>query len=437
MKHLTAITLALSALLFTACAAPDPAQSDSPATEPAAASQETVAAPAASSGPLHILNSGGTAPQFAITDTAAYLPMKFGNILLATEIDFDTAQQRLLCDADSCTHTDETCAAFMAADNDSLSQYYTGGLAAAGDRLYWFIGGGASPLNVRVDVSALDGSNRRTIAENQNLALLDYTMSMHFAEGSTLYLATESCGLVSLDESGVTRVFPLDNRYPTPENPLYAENSRNPRCTILGCWQDMAVFSCEPARSGHGTGLIGVHTDGTVTDLGSYSTDFGSPASWMTTLHNGKIYHVPGSGNQAETIEITSLTTQSTEALPLPSGYNWQNVCSVYGDGTIGLSSDEINYAWMPGSDTAAELSPTWYKDTSAPRSPVIYAENGTMALIKIGESAASTAHLSPQGLPYQRQQTSRELALIPLQELFSGSQNWTAVATLDGVLFD
>ena len=36
-----------------------------------------------------------------------------------------------------------------------------------------------------------------------------------------------------------------------------------------------------------------------------------------------------------------------------------------------------------------------------------------------------------------QRQQTIRELALIPLQDLFSGGQNWTPVAMLDGALFD
>ena len=108
-----------------------------------------------------------------------------------------------------------------------------------------------------------------------------------------------------------------------------------------------------------------------------------------------------------------------------------------YGDGTIGLISNEINYAWTPGSDTAIELAPTWCKDTAVARSPVIYAENGTIALIKVSDRAISTPQLTPEGLPYQRQQTIRELALIPLQDLFSGGQNWTPVAMLDGALFD
>ena len=364
-----------------------------------------------------------------MTDTAAYLPAKFGDTLLATQIDFATAQQQVLCSVDGCSHADAGCPAFMAANDDALSQYYTGGLVAAGDRLYWFINGGASPVNVRVDVSALDGSNRHTIVENGSIFQLD---SMCFTDGDALYLATTASSLVRLDDTGLTSVFPLNDGHPTPENPLYTQDS-TPRCTILGCWQDMAVFACTPSLSGIGNGLIGVHADGSVTDLGSYSTDFIS----FSTLHDGKIYHVPGSGNQAETIEVTDLAAQTTETLPLPAGGGWNNYCVAYGDGTIGLIRNEINYAWTPGSDTAVELAPTWCKDTVVARSPVIYAENGAMALIKVSEHDASTPQLTPEGLPYQRQQTIRELALIPLQDLFSGSQNWTPVAMLDGALLD
>ena len=92
----------------------------------------------------------------------------------------------------------------MAADDDALSQYYTGGLVAAGDRLYWFINGGASPVNVRVDVSALDGSNRHTIVENGSIFQLDCTMSMCFTDGDALYLATAASSLVRLDDTGLT-----------------------------------------------------------------------------------------------------------------------------------------------------------------------------------------------------------------------------------------
>lgn len=433
MKYRAAFALALSTLMLTACAA-EPAASTTSAAEsaaPAVSAQEPPAASTASSKPLYILNSGGTAPEFAITDTAAYLPIKFGATLLATKIDFATAQQQVLCSIDGCTHTDASCPAFMAADDDALSQYYTGGLVAAGDRLYWFINGGASPVNVRVDVSALDGSNRHTIVENGSIFQLDCTMSKCFTDGDALYLPAAS-GLVRLDDTGLTSVFPLNDGHPTPENPLYTQDS-TPRCTILGCWQDMAVFACTPSLSGSGNGLIGVHADGSVTDLGSYSTDFIS----FSTLHDGKIYHVPGSGNQAETIEVTDLAAQTTETLPLPAGGGWNNYCVAYGDGTIGLIRNEINYAWTPGSDTAVELAPTWCKDTTVARSPVIYAENGTIALIKVSDRTISTPQLTPEGLPYQRQQTIRELALIPLQDLFSGSQNWTPVAMLDGALLD
>ena len=433
MKYRAAFALALSTLMLTACAA-EPAASTTSAAEsaaPAVSAQEPPAASTASSKPLYILNSGGTAPEFAITDTAAYLPIKFGATLLATKIDFATAQQQVLCSIDGCTHTDASCPAFMAADDDALSQYYTGGLVAAGDRLYWFINGGVSPVNVRVDVSALDGSNRHTIVENGSIFQLDCTMFKCFTVGDALYLPAAS-GLVRLDDTGLTSVFPLNDGHPTPENPLYTQDS-TPRCTILGCWQDMAVFACTPSLSGSGNGLIGVHADGSVTDLGSYSTDFIS----FSTLHDDKIYHVPGSGNQAETIEVTDLAAQTTETLPLPAGGGWNNYCVAYGDGTIGLIRNEINYAWTPGSDTAVELVPTWCKDTTVARSPVIYAENGTIALIKVSEHDASTPQLTPEGLPYQRQQTIRELALIPLQDLFSGSQNWTPVAMLDGALLD
>lgn len=433
MKYRAAFAMALAALILTACAA-EPAAGITPAAEsaaPAVSAQEPSASTTATGKPLYILNSGGTAPEFAITDTAAYLPMKFGATLLATKIDFATAQQQVLCSADGCSHADAGCPAFMAADDDALSQYYTGGLVAAGDRLYWFINGGVSPVNVRVDVSALDGSNRHTVVENGSIFQLDCTMSKCFTDGDALYLPAAS-GLVRLDDTGLTSVFPLNDGHPTPENPLYTQDS-TPRCTILGCWQDMAVFGCTPSLSGSGNGLIGVHSDGSVTDLGSYSTDFIS----FSTLHDGKIYHVPGSGNQAETIEVTDLAAQTTETLPLPAGGGWNNYCVAYGDGTIGLIRNEINYAWTPGSDTAVELAPTWCKDTAVARSPVIYAENGAMALIKVSEHDASTPQLTPEGLPYQRQQTIRELALIPLQDLFSGSQNWTPVAMLDGALLD
>lgn len=433
MKYRAAFAMALAALILTACAA-EPAAVITPAAEsaaPAVTTQEPPAAAVASGKPLYILNSGGTAKSFSMTDTTAYLPAKFGDTLLATKIDFATAQQQVLCSIDGCTHTDASCPAFMAADDDALSQYYTGGLVAAGDRLYWFINGGVSPVNVRVDVSALDGSNRHTIVENGSIFQLDCTMSKCFADGDALYLPAAS-GLVRLDDTGLTSVFPLNDGHPTPENPLYTQDN-TPRCTILGCWQDMAVFACTPSLSGSGTGLIGVHADGSVTDLGNYNTDFIS----FSTLHDGKIYHVPGSGNQAETIEVTDLAAQTTETLPLPAGGGWNNYCVAYGDGTIGLIRNEINYAWTPGSDTAVELAPTWCKDTTVARSPVIYAENGAMALIKVSEHDASTPQLTPEGLPYQRQQTIRELALIPLQDLFSGSQNWTPVAMLDGALLD
>ena len=431
MKYRAAFAMALAALILTACAA-EPAAGITPAAEsavPAVTTQEPPAAAVASGKPLYILNSGGTAKSFSMTDTTAYLPAKFGDTLLATKIDFATAQQQVLCSADGCTHTDASCPAFMAADDDTLSQYYIGGLVAAGDRLYWFINGGASPVNVRVDVSALDGSNRHTIVENGSIFQLD---SMCFTDGDALYLATTASSLVRLDDAGLTSVFPLNDGHPTPENPLYTQDS-TPRCTILGCWQDMAVFACTPSLSGSGNGLIGVHADGSVTDLGSYSTDFIS----FSTLHDGKIYHVPGSGNQAETIEVTDLAAQTTETLPLPAGGGWNNYCVAYGDGTIGLIRNEINYAWTPGSDTAVELAPTWCKDTVVARSPVIYAENGAMALIKVSEHDASTPQLTPEGLPYQRQQTFSDLALIPLQDLFSGGQNWTPVAMLDGALLD
>ena len=425
MKHKTFLVLALSALLLTACSAP---AAESAAPTPAAYESQAPAAVSVGK-PLRHLNSGGTAPQIGITDSAAYLPMKCGCILLATKIDFATAQQEILCNADGCTHTDETCPAFMAADDDALSQYYTGGLVAAGDRLYWFISGGASPVNVRVDVSALDGSDRHMIIENGSMFQLDCTMSINFTDGDALYLTTAASGLVRLEDTGLTPIFPLNDGHPTSENPLYAQSSTS-RCMILGCWQDMAVFACTPSLSGSGTGLMGVHADGSITDLGTYHTAFSA------ALHEGKIYHIPGSGNQAETIEITDLTTQSTETLPLPAGSGWNNYCITYGDGTIGLIRDEVNYAWAPGSDTAVELTPTWCKDTAVARSPVIYAENGTTALVKVSDHAASVARLTPEGIPYQRHQPIRELALISLQDLFSGRQNWTPVRMLDGVLF-
>ena len=429
MKYRAAFALALSALMLTACAA-EPAANTTPAAEsavPAVSAQEPSASTTATGKPLYILNSGGTAKQFSMTDTAAYLPVKFGDTLLATKIDFATAQQQVLCSIDGCTHADASCPAFMAANDDALSQYYTGGLVAAGDRLYWFINGGASPVNVRVDVSALDGSNRHTIVENGSIFQLD---SMCFTDGDALYLATTASSLVRLDDTGLTSVFPLNDGHPTPENPLYTQDS-TPRCTILGCWQDMAVFACTPSLSGSGNGLIGVYADGSVTDLGSYSTDFIS----FSTLHDGKIYHVPGSGNQAETIEVTDLAAQTTETLPLPAGGGWNNYCVAYGDGTIGLIRNEINYAWTPGSDTAVELAPTWCKDTAVARSPVIYAENGTIALIKVSDRAISTPQLTPEGIPYQRQQTFSDLALISLQDLFSGSQDWMPVTMLDDAL--
>ena len=68
MKYRAAFAMALAALILTACAA-EPAAGITPAAESAAlavTTQEPPAAAVASGKPLYILNSGGTAPEFAI-----------------------------------------------------------------------------------------------------------------------------------------------------------------------------------------------------------------------------------------------------------------------------------------------------------------------------------------------------------------------------------
>lgn len=141
MKHTTRLTACLLALALTACTA-------APQNMPASTTTETAAAPAQTAEPTtetpavqDTLTPIYTTWGAAVGQDAVYSAMNIDDAgqYFATTIDFSTGEQRILCKKLGCSHTDESCPAYMTAIRNGCVPKAM--LLPVGDRLYWLVDG--------------------------------------------------------------------------------------------------------------------------------------------------------------------------------------------------------------------------------------------------------------------------------------------------------
>ena len=170
MKHTARLTACLLALALTACTA---APQDVPAgttTETAAVPVQTVEptteTPAMQGTLTPVYTTWGT----AVGQDAVYSAMNIDDAgqYYATTIDFSTGEQRILCKKPGCSHADESCPAYMTAIRNGCVPRAM--LLPVGDRLYWLVDGRHNESDsAYLDVSNPDGSDRRRVAEGDDL----------------------------------------------------------------------------------------------------------------------------------------------------------------------------------------------------------------------------------------------------------------------------
>ena len=198
MKKLLCI---LSALLLCACTAAAPAGSDAaqalPTAEPAPVRE------------MHRLStsSGGSPGKGGYY--RVYQPDD-ADYALASVIDSATGQERVLCSRSGCAHNEESCPAFLGRATED-SPYVSGGLYADGDKLYWLrvpMSNVMSNTNdAFLDVSELDGSNRRRIVTGGIIP--HYLYTDWYGNGESLF-CSYGCGsyfvIYRFDENGVKAI---------------------------------------------------------------------------------------------------------------------------------------------------------------------------------------------------------------------------------------
>ena len=232
MKHTTRLTACLLALALTACTA-------APQDMPAGTTTETAAAPAQTAEPTtetpavqDTLTPIYTTWGAAVGQDAVYSAMNIDDAgqYFATTIDFSTGEQRILCKKLGCSHTDESCPAYMTAIRNGCVPKAM--LLPVGDRLYWLVDGRYNESDgAYLDVSNLDGSDRHRVAEGD--ALPDLTNAyVWYTDGTALYTFVRSYDEYSafrLDEGGAACFFTRS----IPDGEDYF---------ALGCWQDKIVL---------------------------------------------------------------------------------------------------------------------------------------------------------------------------------------------------
>lgn len=232
MKHTARLTACLLALALTACTA---APQDVPAgttTETAAVPVQTVEptteTPAMQGTLTPVYTTWGT----AVGQDAVYSAMNIDDAgqYYATTIDFSTGEQRILCKKPGCSHADESCPAYMTAiRNGCVPQAM---LLPVGDRLYWLVDGRHNESDsAYLDVSNPDGSDRRRVAEGDDLPDLTNAY-VWYTDGTALYTFVRSYdkySAVRLDEGGAACFFTRS----IPDGEDYF---------AVGCWQDKIVL---------------------------------------------------------------------------------------------------------------------------------------------------------------------------------------------------
>lgn len=445
MKHTARLTACLLALALTACTA-------APQDVPAGTTTETAAAPVQTTKPTTetpamqgTLTPIYTAWGAAVGQEAVYSAMNIDDAgqYYATTIDFSTGEQRILCKKPGCSHADESCPAYMTAiRNGCVPQAM---LLPVGDRLYWLVDGRHNESDsAYLDVSNPDGSDRRRVAEGDDLPDLTNAY-VWYTDGTALCTFVRSYdkySAVRLDEGGAACFFTLS----IPDGEDYF---------AVGCWQDKIVLqhsggylqqplnpageaatdeelrawlaADEQARNAQTKNLCLLDTAGGMTDTDmTWSGDAGN----VQLVHNGAAYVLNESGLVTK-FDLTAGTAQ-TRQLDL-QGVLYGVVESARLDGWIPVTvRDDSEGLLNPETGVYTPLPTTWLKDQAVERSPFIVAASDTMLLVKYGEIYYTTNDIGTDGAPYSFTTCRGEYGIISVKDYLAGSQDWVQV-TLQG----
>lgn len=447
MKHTASLTACLLALALTACTA-------APQDVPAGTTTETAAAPVQTAEPTTETPAvqGTLTPIYttwgaAVGQDAVYSAMNIDDAgqYFATTIDFSTGEQRILCKKLGCSHADESCPAYMTAiRNGCVPQAM---LLPVGDRLYWLVDGRHNESDsAYLDVSNPDGSDRRRVAEGDDLPDLTNAY-VWYTDGTALYTFVrgyDKYSVLRLDEGGAACFFIRS----IPDGEDYF---------AVGCWQDKIVLqhsggylqqplnpvgeaatdeelrawlaADEQARNEQTKNLCLLDTAGGMTDT---DMTWGGDAGNVQLVHNGAAYVLNESGLVTK-FDLTAGTAQ-TRQLDL------QGTQILYGvvegarlDGWIPVTVlDDSEGLLNPETGVYTPLPTTWLKDQAVERSPFIVAASDTMLLVKYGEIYYTTNDIGTDGAPYSFTTCRGEYGIISAADYLAGSQDWVQV-TLQG----
>lgn len=429
------------AVSLTACAAVPDAATPTPET---AASSTTAQTPE----PTAEATQQPSAPLISMTNTwgtamgknAVYQPMDVNGDggIFATAIDFTTGQQQVLCHKSGCSHTDDSCPAFMAESAHTA-------LLPVGDTIYWIIdSSNVAGTPSYIDISDSDGLNRRRILESDSIPDLSYVAGW-YNDGSALYTIVTTPGNFSffrMDESGLTLL-------------TWEALQGYESYFAVGCWQDkLVVAHCpdynEPelgdattqeefdafdkawadARASQPRELCLIDTQGNKTD-----TDF----HWalgegsIAKVANGTAYRLGEDGTVTKMDLAAGTSTAYQLDLPArvwPSSENapLRDYVTVYMD-----VPDGDNNEFLLDLDTGEyyQLPTTWFKDQSIPRNPFVVAAGDDMLLVKYNEIYYTQNDIGPDGQSYSFTTCRGEYGLISVDDYLAGSQDWLPVTLL------
>ena len=461
MKKVKPFMVALSAVLAASflAACEQPAAPGTATAQTAAPAAEVISEPTAAPAlPLRILQTAEGGLSAGKDGAYLYDYVNDSDAMVATAIDFSDGVQRVLCDKPGCTHSDESCPAWVYTfDPHGWGAEFA--LFCDGDTLYWvkdgrFIENQFDPTaEAFIDASNLDGSNRRRIVSGTDIPDLHSAFNDDvLADDNAIYFIKRNYGeglqgetdLYRLDKG--TNVFTTVHLGSGPDGaPLY----------MAGVWRDKLIMQqvstliplerptgdateeewatyetgVREGQKTQGNEIIAVATDGTRS---------GPLAAWVAEELLGSAvgtddgwYSVrAGSGD----LERTDLLTgeQTTLAPALAPGARSVRIYPVARnkllvDATAPETFNESRFVVDPAGGETRALDATWSKlgSTSA-RVPFIYANNGTSLLMQVATLPYMAHTIDQDGVEQTYQSEKVQLAVLPLADYLGGSTDWT-----------
>ena len=435
MKFIAQFAACLLALTLTACAAAPESQSQNTAatTEAATAAPQPAA-----------LTYISTLRHASMGKDAIYIAMNVNDEgrFYATTVDFTTGQQTVLCRKDGCTHTDDTCPAYMASATQDGNPNCA--LIPTSDKLYWTMQGPYGSDTAYVDISNLDGTNRHRVAEGAELPDLSF-VERWYDNGEALYytlLDGESFDLIRIDETGVTTI---------GSTPIEGGEAYFP----MGCYQNEIVIqrnagyqspaydlenkSEEELQAEAEAERVAMMAQEVSLYLLDTSTGKLTPTNFRWTLNDGTIdlvrdgiaYVMDENGHVLQFDLSSGATTDKQIDFPDRA---------TVGDAVVSLGSWVS--VWVDGTDlndngacllnmATGEYRPQptlWFKEQYAPRPAAVVAANDTMVFAAIQEIDATQNALDPDGVPYTASTAHFAYGLMSMADYLTGSQDWRPV---------